>query len=80
MSRNKTLSRWFFDDQILFVELDEQGRKVIHLKMGVRKQFNSGYLDYNECYQRNKELDIYDMHKKVKMKLYGEGDFSESYD
>ncbi len=80
MKKNKTISKNFFDDQILGVSIDEEGRKVIHLKMGVRKQYNSGYLDYDECYQRNEVLDIQAKYKKINILLFGNSDLDESYD
>lgn len=82
MKKTKTISKHFWDSQILGVSIDDEGRRVIHLKMGVRKQYNSGYIDYDSCYQRNEIVDNLDMHKKIKLMLYGEGDFSneESYD
>ena len=73
MKKTKTISKHFWDSQILGVSIDEEGRRVIHLKMGVRKQYNPGYIEYNDCYQRNTVLDNYDMHKKINMILYGEG-------
>lgn len=82
MKKTKTISKHFWDDQIIGVSIDEQGRRVIHLKMGVRKQYNSGYIEYDECFQRNEILDTLDKYKKAYIKLYGEGDFTnnESYD
>lgn len=78
--KNKTISKNFYDSQIIGVYIDEEGKRCIYLKMGVRKQFNPGYIEYEDCYQRNEVLDNFNMHKKVNMILYGEGDFSDSYD
>jgi hypothetical protein len=71
-TRAKTISKHFFDDQIEGITYDSNGKKEIHLKMGVRKRYNPGYIDYEDCSQRIGLLDTIELYKQLNIKLFGE--------
>ncbi len=79
--RLKTQSKWWFDDEIHHIEIDENGNKVYHLHEWVHRTYNPYLLDYNRISHRNEYLDIEEKQKKAMLKLFGEDKFEEeSYD
>jgi len=79
--RTKTISKNFFDDEIKGVYYEED-KKIIYLKDDTHRTYNPYLLDYDRVTHRNTTLDIVEKYRKVYIKLYGEGDFSnnESFD
>ena len=79
--RKKTISKHFYDDQILGITFDSNGKKELHLKMGVRKTANPGYIDYEDCSQRIGLLDTIERYKELNIKLFGqhESEFHDDY-
>lgn len=74
--KRRTISKHFNDDQILGVIIDENGRREIHLKMGVRKKFNSGYIDYDDCHQRIALLDQLENYRELTNQLFGDNELT----
>jgi hypothetical protein len=75
--REKTKSKFWFDDEIHHVEIDENGNKIFHLHSWVKRTYNPYLLDYEFITHRNEYVDFLDKVKALYMKLYGGEDFED---
>lgn len=80
MSKRRTISKNFNDDQILGITYDSNGKKEIHLKMGVRKKYNPGYIDYDDCHQRIALLDQLENYRELTNQLFGDNELTANDD